>query len=494
MKIKTLLHLGIVILALPTLACDLALSTSPAEEPPNTQATIDAAVAATAAAQEANREAIEAAVQATTMAHAAATLAVESGQATADAATAAAQATVTPAAESTPVSTEATVEMTEEELAALIDEAVTEAVAASEEYSTAATQAAADDTVTQDEVQAVEIYFANADEALAYAEELLGVYTSMYGALAVETVDEIQQIEEDLAEIAAATAELNAVLTDIDSALEQGLELADDTITQLETAAQTINQQTQAAQEASQAWQAAHQSEHDGRIATAVAVPPTQIDGDPLAALQSSLEFVQAGQHATADGQISVDELAALAQLGANTAASLGQTGNPQMQELSGLVTTVTEHLAGGNLPQAQAGLDQLGVAAPLALPPNQIEQDPRAAIQTALQFAATGQQLLNQGGQPSPQQLAQFAQLAANASAGLNASGMPQLQQLSGSINDVTGQIALGRTGQAQMQLDQLGASLNGLPDIQVPQKPALPEKPSLPDKPSLPQKPGRG
>ncbi|MEA3396073.1 MAG: hypothetical protein U9R05_01245 [Chloroflexota bacterium] len=37
-------------------------------------------------------------------------------------------------------------------------------------------------------------------------------------------------------------------------------------------------------------------------------------------------------------------------------------------------------------------------------------------------------------------------AQLGANASAGLNAHGGPQLRQFSGSINDITGQLARGQ------------------------------------------------
>jgi hypothetical protein len=80
----------------------------------------------------------------------------------------------------------------------------------------------------------------------------------------------------------------------------------------------------------------------------------------------------------------------------------------------------------------------------------------------------------------PSPAQLAHLAQQAANTSASLNASTMPQLQQLSGIVNDISGQLALGRNAQAQLQIDQLGNSLNGLPEISLPE---LPERPGAPD-----------
>lgn len=474
------LILAIVLLMLPGLACSLG---QPAGPPPDTQATINAAVVATGTAQAAGQATIEAAVAATTAAQA-------TRQPPTPTSTPVVMPTDPPEAEAAVTAVaEEYVSMTEEELAALVDQAVNEAVAATEQYATTTSEAAADGTVSQDEVQTVEVYFANADEAIAYAEELLNAYTSMYGALAVEAVDELSDVENELAALVTAVDELNQVVADVDNTLEQGLELATETITQVETTAQTVSETAQTVQSQTEAWQAAQQTDRQDRIATAVAVQPNQANGDPQAAVKNVLEFVQAGQTATADGQLSATELAQLAQLGANASASLGQTGNPQLQDLSSIVTGVTEHLAGGNMPQAQAGLDQLGVAAPLALPADTVAQDPRGAIQSALDFATIGKELAA-GGQPSPEQLVQLAQLGANASASLGASGMPQLQQLSGAVNDITGQIALGRSGQAQLQLDQLGGALASVPEVNLPD---LPDKPSLPAKPAAPGKPSR-
>ena len=56
-------------------------------------------------------------------------------------------------------------------------------------------------------------------------------------------------------------------------------------------------------------------------------------------------------------------------------------------------------------------------------------------------------------------------AAVQANASTSLNAQVGPQLQQLSGSINDITAQLARGQTPQAQANLGNLETFLGSLP-----------------------------
>jgi hypothetical protein len=259
-------------------------------------------------------------------------------------------------------------------------------------------------------------------------------------------------------------------LQDIDSSLEQGVALAEETITQLETTAEAV--QTQAQQ-----LQTAHQQAHNALVENA----PQQISGDPQAALQGVFEFAAAGQQATGDGQVSPDEVAQLAQLASAVSGNLDATGNPQLQDLNDVIEMVNGHLEAGNVSQAQTGLNQLGLAATIATPPTEVTGNPAEAIQTALEFAALGQQLAG-AGQPSPAELAQLAQLGANASAGLNASNMPQLQQLSGQVTDIAGKISVGQGPQAQVQLQQLTGSLSAMPNIELPQLPEKPGKPSLP------------
>lgn len=98
-----------------------------------------------------------------------------------------------------------------------------------------------------------------------------------------------------------------------------------------------------------------------------------------------------------------------------------------------------------------------------MATQPNQIPADPQAALQSALDFMTTAQQA-GADGNISPAELATIAQMGANASAGLNAQNIPQLQQLSSLVNSITGQLARGDVAQAQAGLNQLGSSLNGM------------------------------
>ena len=451
---------------------------------PNTQATIDAAIAATGNAQLANQATIDAAVQATGNAQTA-------GQATVDAAvqaTEAAQATPTEpvaqaadASPATPVPSEEYVTMTEEELAALIDQTVNEAVVATEQYAVAATEAAADNTVSPEEVQTIEVYVAGAEEAIALAEELIYIYYDLYGDLATETITAIEEINQSLLYIAEYTDEMTAVLVEINSALEQGLVLAEETIAGLEAAAQAAGAQAEDINAQIQAWADIRQTQIGGSVLEDIlAVQPNQIAADPSGATQSAFEFIGAAQQALADGAVSADELATLAQLGANAGAGLAAQGSPQLQQLSGAVNGVIGQLANGDIAQAQAALSQLGVDTALSVQPNQVPGDLQSAIQCALNFADTGHQALADGN-ISAAELANLAQLGANAGAGLNAQGGPQLQQFSGSINQITEQIARGDVPQAQETLNGLGNSLGAIQGVDRPSVPEI-EKPSLP------------
>jgi hypothetical protein len=64
-----------------------------------------------------------------------------------------------------------------------------------------------------------------------------------------------------------------------------------------------------------------------------------------------------------------------------------------------------------------------------------------------------------------SQSELANIALLGANAVAGLSAYGGPQLQQLAGSINDLTGQLARGQVPTALANLGSLENALGTRP-----------------------------
>jgi hypothetical protein len=431
---KSMLLPLLLTLLLTLTGCDISIVTT--EQ--NPQATIEAAVAATGSAQ----AAIDAAVQATVAAQATATaISLPPTAISTPVVAASTEATPPPAAALSPVDYAM---MSEAELTALVDQAVAEAMAAAAQYSTAATAATTDSAVTTDEVQTVEVYYMGAEEAIAEAEELLTQYGNLYATTAETGLAELQEIEQALTEVSTGVTELNAQLAAINSTLAQGLELAESTIAEVQATAQTVSQQVQTAQGQLQTWQANHQPPVPANPAAA---------GHPQVALQSLFEFTQSGQQMLGDNQLTPAELSQLTELGSAAGANLGASGAPQLQQLTGLIETVTGHAAAGNLTETATGLN--------------------------MQFAALGQQIAAGGG-ASPEQLANLAQLGANASAGLTASGMPQLQQLSGTVNEVAGQISLGQMGQAQQGLSKIGGSLQSLPGVDLPQKPGgLPGRP---------------
>jgi len=336
-----------------TLACGTSAPAMPDPATPDVQATVDAAVAATAAVTPTPN------VQATVDAAVAATAAAGANAE----ATVVAAVQATTAAAPTPTSSAEYVAMTEEELAALIDEAVAEATAATQASVTATTQAVSDDTVTQEEVYAVEPYVVYADETIAYAEELIYAYYDLYGELALETIYLLQAVEEDLAAMADSTAAIAASLEEINSSLEAGLVLAEETISQLETAAQTALTYSLEAQEQHQAWAQSAQTQFEDRVAAALAVQPSQIPADLPSTLLSAFEYVDTVRSAVGDSLVSDLELETIAQIGANAGAGFQAHGGPQLQQLSGSIETITGQLARGEVSQAGASLGDFETA-----------------------------------------------------------------------------------------------------------------------------------
>ena len=339
---RTAIIFAITLLLVAAVACGGA--TTPAATP-DVQATVDAALADALAAT----GTAEAGVQATIGA------AVE--------ATADAMSTAVAAPTAVPVTEYA--DATEEELAAAVDEAVAEAAAASGECANAASSAvtegaAADDVISPEEVEAVETYVVDAEEAIAYAEELIYLYYDLYGELAIDTVELLLAIEDDLAVLADEVAAIDDVLQEIDAALDQGLALTEETITQLETAAWEAFGKADAVQAQNQAWADALQAEIESRVQAMLAIQPDSVPGNRQEAILSAFEYVDAVREGLADDKISPAELANIAQLGANASAGLIAHGGPQLQGLAGSIGGITGQIAGGQIPQARASLGTL--------------------------------------------------------------------------------------------------------------------------------------
>jgi hypothetical protein len=155
-------------------------------------------------------------------------------------------------------------------------------------------------------------------------------------------------------------AAINATLQEIDTALGQGLALAEETITQLETAAQTAGAKAAEVQAQNQAWRQGLQSELETRAAAALAIQPNAIPADREAAIQSAFDYLDAVRESMGDDKISRAELGNIAQLGANASAGLNAYGGPQLQRLAGSVNDITGQIARGQMPQAKAGVGNL--------------------------------------------------------------------------------------------------------------------------------------
>ena len=242
----------------------------------------------------------------------------------------------------------------------MVELAVDEAAAASTECSDAATEAMADGAVTQEEVDTVLAYAAEAEAAIAYAEELIDAYYGLYGELAAETVLLLQATEEDLAVMAESTAAVLAVLQEIEATLAQGLTLAEGTAAELEAAAQAARAQAVQARAQAQSWVAAAQAERETRVQQALAAQPEHIPADRREAIVSAFEYVDAVRSALADNTVSPAELESIARLGANASAGLNSQGGPRLQQLSVSINDITAQLARGQAPQARASLGSL--------------------------------------------------------------------------------------------------------------------------------------
>lgn len=269
---------------------------------------------------------------------------------------------ITPAPSPTPVDGTT---LSEEELAALIDVAVDEAVAASEAASQAATAAAADDAITQEEVDTVEVYVAASEETIAAAEALIAEYAALYGELATETVALLYEMEADLEAIAASTAAIEQELLAIEDTLNQGLALAEESVAALEQSAAAVQAGAVALQEQASTLAGTVQSELEARAAAALNVQPGQVATDRRGAVESAYLYTDAVRSALLDSMITSAEMAQIAQLGANAGASLQQYGGPALQSTAASIGNLTTQLARGELPAAQGSVNNLLASLP---------------------------------------------------------------------------------------------------------------------------------
>ena len=346
MKTKTIPLFVLSLLVMLALACASSAPSAPPANPvtsaatatPDVQQTIAAGMAATVQAQSNTQATVNAAVASTVVA-------------------------MPPTATPPPPVQQDT--LSQEEMEALITQAVNAAVTAADQAAAASAQAAADDSMTSEEVQTVEVYVSGATQAVTYAEELLVAYSSVYGDLAVEALEEVNQATQELNEISASMDELTTTLEQMNATLQQGQAIAVETINQLETTAQTLSQNV--AQVQAQTQQMVQQAQQGRDLLTAQIqnMKPDNVPADLQATLAAAFSYVDQVtgllQGVQQGGQKpSRDQILQLAQLGANVSAGLNQHGGPQLQGLSGKFGELSLNLGRGQFPQAKNGIGGL--------------------------------------------------------------------------------------------------------------------------------------
>jgi hypothetical protein len=249
------------------------------------------------------------------------------------------------------------VTMTEEELEEMIDQAVEEALASTNQASAATTEVVQDDTLTQEELEYIAAYVYGAEAAIAYAEELIGLYYGIYGELAYETVELLLAIEDDLETMATSMAYMAEVLIEVEQMLVDGVELAADTIIQLENAAQTAASNLVETQTLLQDWAVKAQGEREARVDALTQLQADRVPESLPDTLFEAFTFVDQVRGVLADDKLTFEELSVVAQLGANVSAGFTQHGGDKFQGFSGKVDGLTLQMADGQLPQAWEGI-----------------------------------------------------------------------------------------------------------------------------------------
>lgn len=247
--------------------------------------------------------------------------------------------------------------LSEEELEAMINQAVNEAVEATTQASASATQAASDQAVTTDEYQTVYYYSYNADQAIAYAEQLVNAYSQVYGDLATEAMESVNVLSQELSQMAGSIDDLNSTLEVINTTLESGQQLATETIQQLQNAASAASQAMVNATNHAAAFTHAVDQSRDNRVRDLSNIQPDNIPTDLQSTLSGAFSFLDTVRGALGDNKLDRNELTQIAQFGANLGAGFQKFGAGKFDGLSGKLSEITGNLARGRNPDARRGL-----------------------------------------------------------------------------------------------------------------------------------------
>ena len=245
------------------------------------------------------------------------------------------------------------VERSEAELEALIDQAVQNALNESNEAARAADQASTDSTISDEEIQTILPEIVGAEEAMTEAKGLIDAYEAQYSPYLAEAYRTLLAIEEDLNAIAV---DINTISTTVD----QGAAAATETSSTIFNAA--INAQINAEDARGQLFVFVDQAQQErtARREAALNLAPATVASDRAGAVMAAQEYLNAVQSAFSDNVISPEELAQIAQLGANASASLITVNGSGMPALAARIDGMTGQIAGGEWPAALADINAL--------------------------------------------------------------------------------------------------------------------------------------
>ena len=322
-KKKTFI-LIMLIFAMIISACNLS---SPAEETPDIQATVDAGIAATATAQAELDAKIDEAVD-------------ESVD------------------EAVKEIKEEYLIMTEEELDAAIDEAVTEATLATEQADTYATEATSDGAMTAEEVEQLEYYVYYADDLIYLADEMINAYYGLYAELANETIYLLEAVEEDLSTMGTAMTEVADLAVTAAETLAEGQEVRQETVNEILTTAQDSHDALENISADWETWATKNQEARDIRLDEVQNITANFIPSNRAETLSTTVDFANSVRTSLGDYSISHTELLNIAQLGANASAGLELYGGTELQGLVGSIGNITHQLTTG---QTHNAIDSIG-------------------------------------------------------------------------------------------------------------------------------------
>jgi len=250
-------------------------------------------------------------------------------------------------------------EISEEEFAQAVESSADEAVETSEEAAAASESAVEDGQVSEDELEDLYyLYYLTLEEveqALYLAEE----YYALYADLLDATLDELEQLEQELQSILDTANEMVVVLDEINQVLQQGSAAAQQALDNLVQLSQQVEDKAGTLAEHLPAWQETRGREFEQLAGGALQVNPSEIAETRAGALAQARDYLQAVQSAAGDGRFSLEELQSVSQLGANAAASFGRLGG-DLAGLPDMINGLTNSFARGQLPQVNLGVGSL--------------------------------------------------------------------------------------------------------------------------------------